>query len=545
MPNCRRLGGNPRRVVKSSPALSYTSVGKGHALGRGALEGQEGDGMASQRSMWRGTLTLTGAALAARGLGLVYRVLLARFLGAEGLGTFQLVLPVYLFLVTLSTAGMPVAVSQTVGEGRWSREAILSTSFRAVLTFTIPLTVAWLLLSRPLAAILYRDAHLAPLFWALAPALPAVAAGAVLRGYFLGMQVMRWPAWAQVAEPVLRVAALAWLLGALGPGQVTDAPTAAAALIPLGECFSLALLALAYWREPRTFPARPHSTPPRGLTAALWRLAWPVTAGRLLGSLVGVAQAALIPRLLQRSGLTEPEAVAYYGQLTGMALPFILFPTALSVALSHNLVPRIAEASGQNRPTEVQRITHQALSATAYWTVPVTTVLVFLGPRLDDLLFHSHIPREVFWPLVVGGMFLYFDVALAGILRGLGRTEVPVRNELVASLAEIAALLWWAPHPGRGTIGVAGAIAVGFVVAFALDLRAVVRLTGVRISWMRLLARPCLAAAPLPLVLALAQSLTHLWHWATAASTLAGLLLAAVCYGATLWVSGLEITQLT
>ncbi|MBX5466265.1 MAG: oligosaccharide flippase family protein [Firmicutes bacterium] len=496
--------------------------------------------MARRPSIWRGTVTLTAAALTARGLGLIYRILLARFLGAEGLGTFQLIFPVYLLAITLAAAGTPVAVAQMVGEGRHPPGAVVRGGLWLSLAVTVPLTGALVALSPAIATQLFPSAHAAPVLWAMAPALPAVAVGAVLRGYFLGQQAMTWPAAAQVLEPLIRVAALAWMMEVIGSRTVEDGPTAAAALIPLGEFCSLALLATALWRSP--WPRARERTP--APVRPLIRLAWPVTAGRILGSLTGVAQAALIPRLLQASGFSADQALAFFGQLTGMALPVIYFPSALSVALSHNLVPAVAEAQGRGHTEEVQRLTLRALTATAYWTVPLTVLLALVGPRLDQLLFQSRVPAAGFLPLVAGGAFLYFDVALAGVLRGLGRTDLPVRHELLASGAEFAVLFAVGGRPGHGVVGVALAIAIGFLAALLLDLRAVERLIGYAIPWRQVLTRPVLAAVPIPLAVAAGQTLAYHCHLAPTPTLLALLGIAAGGYAVALWATGVRLTRL-
>ena len=47
-------------------------------------------------------------------VGALYRIPLAWLIGDEGMGTYQLVFPTYNMLLTISSAGLPVAISRMV-----------------------------------------------------------------------------------------------------------------------------------------------------------------------------------------------------------------------------------------------------------------------------------------------------------------------------------------------------------------------------------------------------------------------------------------------
>lgn len=495
-----------------------------------------------KRSLWWGTLTLTSAALASRGLGLVYRMLLARFLGSEGLGIFQMIFPFYIALVTLAVAGTPVAISQMVAEGRAPVSRLLKTATLIVLTISLPLMVLVVLWARPLALTLYHDAAMAPLLWALAPALIAVALASVLRGYFLGRQEMTYPAAAQVVEQLFRVAILFLLVTLLGGHLFPNRPLVAVWLIPFGEGISLVILALGFLNRDR---AALHSGPrPTDLARAILRLSVPVTLSRLLGSAIGVIEASLIPLRLQLSGMSRAGALRYFGQLTGMALPLILFPTALTVSLSTNLIPAIAKANSAGDHATVQRYISDALAATALLTVPVTFVLLTLGLPLDDLFFGAKVSPGVFIPLVVGGFFLYFDIAFAGILRGLGRTDLPLWNDLLASLVEVGLIWFLATNPGRGREGIAIAVAVSFALSSVLNLWQVEKLTRVRIHWLRVFSKPVMAALPIWLVTPLWQNWLGSLHAGRLYTLSTSIAVAVVIYFAGLAAAGTRFTRL-
>lgn len=496
----------------------------------------------TRKSLWWGTLTLTSAALASRGLGLIYRMLLARFLGSEGLGLFQMVFPLYVALVTLAVAGTPVAVSQMLAEGKAPAHRLLRVATLIVLTISVPLMVLIVVWARPLAVTLYHDEMFVPMLWALAPALLAVAFSSVLRGYFIGRQEMEYPAAAQVAEQMARVAILFLLLNLVSRRLFPNPPLIAVLLIPFGESVSLMILAFGYWRSRPGYELRERTA--QGLVRAILRLSVPVTLSRLMGSAIGVIEASLIPLRLQLSGMSREGALRYFGQLTGMALPLILFPTALTVSLSTNLIPAIAEATSNGRRDLAQRYIVDSIGATALLTVPVTFLLLTLGLPLDDLFFHAAVSPTVFIPLVIGGFFLYFDIALAGILRGLGRTDLPLWNDLVASLLEVALIWVLASHPGRGREGIAIAVAMGFVTSSVLNLHYVMKLTQVHIPWARVFGKPVIASFPIWLITPLWQTWLKTNHAGHVLTLISSVLLSGAVYFAALFAAGTRLTRM-
>jgi stage V sporulation protein B len=444
--------------------------------------------------LWRGTLTLTAAALLSRGLGMVYRLLLARYLGAEGIGFYQMVFPLYLTLVTIVAGGTPVAVSQLVAEGRVDANRLGRAALQLGAMVAVPLTVALMVLSRPVAGLLYHDVQLAPLLVLIAPAVVAVALSAPLRGVYFGRQRMRTPAAAQVAEQVTRLGLLVVLILGAGWAAMPHGPEAAMILIPLGEVASLALMLWGF-RRFGPAPARDGTVlPSRDLIRSILRLGTPVTLGRLLSSALALVEAAMIPRLLVAGGMGRAAAISFFGQLAGMVMPLVFFPAALSFSLATNLVPSIASLS--HEPDRQAHQLRRALSITALWCCPVTALLWLLGPRFNNGLFATHMDPGLFHPLVIGAFAMNFNIVLGGGLRGLGRMALPLYHDLVAAGLELIAMLSLGGLPGIGPHALVWAIAGGIWAATLLNARAALRYFRHGAGILAGVGAPTLAAIP-------------------------------------------------
>ena len=73
---------------------------------------------------------VTGLSIAERCLGFLYRIVLSRLLGAEGLGLYQVALSLFGLFITIGTGGIPITVSRMIskakaeGDPRGERRAV-------------------------------------------------------------------------------------------------------------------------------------------------------------------------------------------------------------------------------------------------------------------------------------------------------------------------------------------------------------------------------------------------------------------------------------
>ena len=65
----------------------------------------------SMQNLYRSAALVTVFATIEHGLGFLYRIILSRMLGAEGLGVYQVALTVFAVFITISSSGLPITLS--------------------------------------------------------------------------------------------------------------------------------------------------------------------------------------------------------------------------------------------------------------------------------------------------------------------------------------------------------------------------------------------------------------------------------------------------
>lgn len=177
----------------------------------------------------------------------------------------------------------------------------------------------------------------------------------------------------------------------------------------------------------------------------------PLTINRVLINLLQSAEAVCIPLRLQAHGFTQALALSSYGTLTGMALPLVLFPSAITNSLAVMLLPTVSEAQAAGNTQAIEHLTNKTIKSCLLLGILCTIFFLLTGNLCGTFLFHSQEAGTYILILAWLCPFLYLGATLGSILNGLGKTfDVFVINAL-ALLVRI--LFVWFAIPAFGILG--------------------------------------------------------------------------------------------
>lgn len=282
-----------------------------------------------KRAFLTGTLLLTGTGFACRLLGFFYRIFLSRTIGAEGLGLFNMVHPVFGICFALCAGSIQTALSQYIASHMEKGRSV----FRVGLCISMALSfiLAFLICQNAefLAIYILMEPRCAPFLPLMGISVPFAALHACINGYYYGTQKANVPAFSQVAEQIIRMVCVFLLADAwMSTGNEITVHLAVIGHL-IGEIASaiFTFFCLCFFppqaRVHSKMPADRHSFNERFIAVAspLMMLALPLMGNRLVLNALAAAEAIWIPSRLQMSGLSNSEAFSIYGVLTGMALP--------------------------------------------------------------------------------------------------------------------------------------------------------------------------------------------------------------------------------
>ena len=500
---------------------------------------------AQKQNFIGGVAVLTGAVVVVKIISALYKIPLNNILDSEGVGHFTVAYNIYGFLLQLSLAGFPLALSKLTSEeyslGRMNQVRrqfrvasclffLLGASASAVMFFA----------AEPLAALLH-DSLAALAVKTLAPAVFFVCMAGCCRGYTQGLGDMRPTALSQIWEAGCKLAVglgLAWyVLRCLGRG-VEEGAAAAIFGVSVGSAASALFLGLWLLRRCAVRRGTDRPDPPGAILHRLLVIGVPITVGSSVMSLLTlIDQTVVLARLQNALGLTEQAAAALYGEYTfGMTL--FNLPATFVYPVTVSLLPAVSAALAAGRWERVRRLIAASYRLVALTALPAgvgmsalaVPVLRLLYPAVPETAAAAAYHLQI---LGVASVFVCLAVLSTAVLQACGRTDLPIWIALIGGSAKIASNYVLCGDPAWGIRGAPVSTLGCYALMTLLGLIAVARVLGKRRPRCVLLLGKGAAAS-----LAMAALSARTWRFCadaglpTGLGILAAALLGAAVYGA-------------
>ncbi len=385
-----------------------------------------------------GTLLLTASGIIARIAGFFYRIFLSHKISTEAMGLYQLVYPVFGICFSLCCGAVQTAVSRFVAaEYRKKDEGDSRRYLVCGLSLALSLAAAAAFIIYRFAPFLAECVLLEPraehLLRILSFSVPLSAVHACICGYYYGISKAQIPAAAQLVEQLVRILTVVAVIHvAETSGKEITAVYAVVGHLA-GEAGALFTSLLAFSLRPRRKDGG-SSRPARLLWGGLFAMALPLMGNRLILSVLQSLEAIMIPGCLKTYGLSAADALGTYGVLTGMALPFILFPTAITGSLSVMLLPHIAAAQSGGAFDRVNASAGFSIRYSLYIGILFAGLFLRFGERIGPVVFGNQLAGSFLTVLAWLCPFLYVSGTAGSVINGLGDTKTTFFHS-AASLA--------------------------------------------------------------------------------------------------------------
>ena len=403
-----------------------------------------------KQSFMGGVTVLAISTILVKICGALYKIPLGNILGDEGIAHFNTAYNIYSVLLTLSTAGLPLALSKLVSEANSvGRTNQVRRCFKAALALFVALgvvgTAAMLLFTEELAAWMNNSLAYWPIK-VLGLSVICVTIMCAFRGYAQGRQNMVPTAVSQLIESFFKLVVglpLAWYLIDRGFGLEIGA---AGAIVGVTAGIVLAMLYMIWEysrhrKEPEVGTDTPESYP-----VVFKRLLWlgiPITIGQAGMSILNMLDQKIIMGQLQNVlSLSEEAAATLYGQYTLSSNLYNLLPAFLP-AVAISLIPAISVAATRRDHREVNRVVSASFRLIAVLAIPAGVGLsVMAGPILQLLYpakpeaaaaatYHLQI-------LGVASIFVCLMLLTNSIMQAHNKARLPIYTMLLGGVVKVA-----------------------------------------------------------------------------------------------------------
>ncbi|MBE5782896.1 MAG: polysaccharide biosynthesis protein [Clostridiales bacterium] len=477
-----------------------------------------------QKTLVGGVSILGLAGLICKVVGVLYRIPLAHLIDPMGMAIYHKVFPAYNLLLTISSAGIPVAISRMVShyvtkEEPQNAKRIFRIALYLLCALGLVTTLLLMLFSGHVAAWQGTEEAMAG-YLCIAPSLFFVCLMSAYRGYMQGRRHMLPTAISQLIEQVGKVA-VALPLAALGMHKGGVAWGAAGALLgsTIGEGAALFYMMYQHKRmDHRGDEAlqRENMELLSGKTIArrLVAVAIPITLGACIVPLAGFIDSVMLTQLMEGAGMAREDALIRYGAYSGPVLTLINVPTALAMAMSTNLVPSIAAGMARGDQDYVASETNTGLRMASVIGFPCSIGMSVLAQPLLYLCYRGsytaaqlNVAAELLTVSSLTIVLFTMVQATSGILQGAGKQRIPMYTLLIGVILKIALNYTLVRIPGVDIHGAPFASLLCYTASMIPNLYFVCKYTGCRFSFTDVVAKPLLCS------LLMGAIVWAIWHF--------------------------------
>ena len=458
-----------------------------------------------KQTFLHGTALLALAAAIVKVIGALYKIPLNAIIGVRGFAYFNTAYEIYGVLLTVSIAGLPVAMSRMISEatalGHYNQVRRIYKTSRA-LFFALGLagTLLMTLFCKQLANFQEQpDAWAA--IGALGPCLLLICIMGTYRGFFQGQSNMTPTAVSQVLEAVCKL--IVGMIAAVALLKLTGSVSFAAAGAILGVTVSCVLSVLYLGnRFRKANRAMPVSDEPvtsyKQTLRSLLSIAIPITIGSAgLSILTALETRVFMGQLLSHGN--EQAAVETMKGVYDMTKTIFNMPIAFISPIAISIIPAITStlALGQHGATRATE--ESSIRVTGLICAPCAVGLMVLARPITGLLGRytdSSLQLATVLMTILGSCILLYALIQVtnAMMQAHGHANLPVINMLVGGVLKLGAVYILTGNAKIGIVGAPLGALLGYLIIVVLNLITMRRCISQPPAILRNLARAVLAA---------------------------------------------------
>lgn len=442
----------------------------------------------------KGAVILIAFNLIGKLIGAIYRIPLANLLGAEGIGKYQLVFPLYSLLLAISVSGIPIAISKIVaeynGKGQFAdAKKLLKLSVFYLFIISTLCFVLVLLCSKFIARV-QGNPEIYFCYYGIAPAILFVGVLSVFRGYFQGNLNMLPSAISGFIEQLGKLVFGLYFSTRLIKKGINYGVLGALIGISISELLSLVFLTLYYIFYSRRNKSNTSAVlTKRSISKQLFVTAIPITLGGLASPITSIIDSLLVVNILIFIGFESGVATSFLGLQSGIVDPIINIPIMIAVSISASLLPNLSNAKSKGDDGEVKSLVEKAFQVTLSVALVCAICFVIFGRQILTFLYGKTLTFEelniAVKLLLLGGfnlIFLSLVQVSTGVLQGLGKQNASVKSLLIGSGIKIVLTITLVSLKSVNILGAMMSGGVSYLVVFLINYSRIKKETQARIS---------------------------------------------------------------
>ena len=458
-----------------------------------------------KKTIIKGAATLMFANLITRLMGFYYRTCMVKTIGAEGMGLYQLIVPLYILSWSITSSGLTTTISKLTSAETAKKQSgnavrILYAGLLISIVVSICISLMLYLFADAISLYIIKDPRGAMPIRILSFAIPFMAFGSCIRGYFTGIQKQEYPALSQILEQVVRIGSIFILSSLFLDKGIEYSCSIALVGIVLGEGISFLFILFCFKGVRKKTKLSLPSLSKQHCIMILFSMAVPLTMSRIMSSLLSAIENILIPQRLALFSSSE-NVLATFGSLSGMAMPLIQLPCAILTAVSVTMIPAISETEATGNKKQTSMLIEKSLCFTTIIGCGVFALFASFPEEISTLVYNDSALGSMLLRLSILAPFMYLSITLNAILNGLGCHSFIFGQNILSSIANISFIYFLMPKYGIDAF-IFGAI-ISLLITTTMDIKMVSKKNPLSLSFYKSFFTPAVCAVSTYIVIKL------------------------------------------
>jgi len=371
-------------------------------------------------------------------LGMFIKIILTRTISVEGIGIYSLILPTFNLFITLSSFGLPIAISKLVSEHKNSNKKIVIPTIPLVILFNLGLIFIIFLLAPILANNLLNNKDLYYPLIAIGLTLPFIGISSIIKGYFFGIQKMFPNTLSNIIEQLVRLLLTVTVIAKLMEYSLVIAITGVVLINILSEGISIVVL-LFFVPKNKDIDISDFKVD-TSLLKDLLHISIPSTGSRLIGSISYFLEPIILTFALSSVGYSKEFITINYGIINGYVYPLLLLPSFFTLAISNALLPVISNSYSHKDYSYTKYKIRQGIIISLLVGIPCTCLFMFFPDGLMNLIYNTN--QGSFFVKIIAPIFLlyYIQTPLTSCMQAMGYAKDAMIGTLVGAVIRIIVL---------------------------------------------------------------------------------------------------------
>lgn len=402
------------------------------------------------------------AGIIVRIISVLYRSPVTSIIGDEGNGYYSIAMNIYTMLLLISSYSIPMAVSKVVsGKMALKQYKDAYKVVRCALVYVLIVGGIASLITFFGASLLIpsSQSNAIPALKVLAPAIFMSGFLGVLRGFFQAQGSMVPTSLSQIIEQILNAvvsigAALAFIALFAGKNEAkrpvygaAGSATGTMAGVAAGLIFMIFLYRLNrhnFMRKVRRDRSNVDSSYSE-IFKIIFLMVTPVILSTFVYNISSVIDQSFFVKAMDKKGMASEMAASLYGVFSGKYWVLINVPVALANSMSTAMIPAVSGSYTLKEYDKCKDHIKSAVKFTMMISIPAAVGLGVLARPIMELLFPQRETIDLAVAILRTGcisvIFYSFSTVSNGVLQGIGKVNIPLRNAACALVIHIAVLI--------------------------------------------------------------------------------------------------------